>query len=760
MTVDWLPAPEGRQTEDDGTLSRVLAGRIAAIALVVASVLLTASDLVVPGDFGRLAVFVAGSVSAVAGIAAWWAPWDRLGRWAVLVIVLFAFVAVDATWIFANRNAFNFSVTFVVIFTLVGLALPQWTAVRLAPLLVVAYLAPLLVIRGPLGALGLGSAICVIPICVLLGEAIAWGMDRFALAEGEIAENAASIQQLFDAAPIGISKLGLDGCFLDANDAFGEILGRAPADLVGMSMWELTHPDDRTTTGDVIARLVSGELDRFNFEKRYLRLDGAVVWTSVNASIVRDSQGRPQFLIGQIEDVTERRALREQLAMHAVTDPLTGLPNRKSFMEHLERAVHHAEANGRHVAVMFLDLDRFKLVNDGVGHDAGDRLLRRVAQRLHNALRDGDLLARFGGDEFTVLCEVADEAEAVQIVDRLRRSMATPVHEADFEQFVSLSIGVALSTSDTTMPSLLLRSADIAMYRAKRSGPGRYMVFDHHHDDDAARSLRTSNELHRAIVEGQLVLHYQPFVDLERLTLIGTEALVRWQHPTRGLLPPSEFVDLAEECGLMVDLGTWVLREACRQGAGWAGARERAGIHGQYPSMSVNISPRQLAEAGFVELVVSVLAETGLRPDRLWLEITEGALLHDPSAAIAVLRSLRALGIHLAIDDFGTGYSSLSYLQRLPVEALKIDRSFVEHIESVEDDRAIVEAIVALGRTLGLQVVAEGIEHPGQAVELVRGGCRMAQGFLYGRPLAPADIGAFLPASVADWDTGRSLTPV
>ncbi|HEY5109050.1 MAG TPA: EAL domain-containing protein, partial [Acidimicrobiales bacterium] len=298
------------------------------------------------------------------------------------------------------------------------------------------------------------------------------------------------------------------------------------------------------------------------------------------------------------------------------------------------------------------------------------------------------------------------------------------------------------------------------MYQAKHLGPGRFVIYEERDEGDAGRNLRTSNELHRAILGSQLVLHYQPFVDVDDLRLVGTEALVRWQHPDRGLLPPGEFVELAEECGLMVQLGAWVLREACRQGAQWIVARSAAGVTGRVPAMSVNISPQQLSEPGFAEVVAEVLADTGFPADSLWLEITEGALLRDPAAAIAILQSLRSLGAHLSIDDFGTGYSSLSYLKRLPVEALKIDRSFVEQLEHGADDRAIVEAIVALGRTLRLGIVAEGIERPDQAIELASLGCHLAQGFLYAKPVDPSVIGDYLPLSISDWDIGSRLSTV
>jgi diguanylate cyclase (GGDEF)-like protein/PAS domain S-box-containing protein len=758
--VEWLSVADTVTKEADGSLSRVVSGRMASIALIVGSALVLVSDLLVPGAYSRASALVVGGLTLAAGIASWWVPWEHLPRRTVLWMVPFALFTVDLGYLYAVRNGFNYAVTFVIIFVLVGLTQPRWTSVKLAPLLMAAYVLPLVFTSGRVSAIGLGSAVFVVPVCLLLGEATAWGMSRLAEASEEIAEGEASIRQLFEGAPIGISRLGLDGRIVEVNRAFGEIVGRSPEDLAGVEMRALTHPDDLAETQTLIGRLLTGELDRFSFEKRYIHADGHLVWVSVNGSIVRDPQGTPLFLIGQIEDITERRALREELALIAVTDPLTGLPNRTLFMEHLEHALHGSEATGHHVARMFLDLDRFKLVNDGIGHDAGDRLLRRVGQRLQGALRSGDVLARFGGDEFTVLCEVSGEDEVVEIVGRLRQAMATPVTEPDFEQFVSLSIGVALSTSGSTAPSVLLRCADVAMYQAKHLGPGRFVIYEERDEGDAGRNLRTSNELHRAILGSQLVLHYQPFVDVDDLRLVGTEALVRWQHPDRGLLPPGEFVELAEECGLMVQLGAWVLREACRQGAQWIVARSAAGVTGRVPAMSVNISPQQLSEPGFAEVVAEVLADTGFPADSLWLEITEGALLRDPAAAIAILQSLRSLGAHLSIDDFGTGYSSLSYLKRLPVEALKIDRSFVEQLEHGADDRAIVEAIVALGRTLRLGIVAEGIERPDQAIELASLGCHLAQGFLYAKPVDPAVIGDYLPLSISDWDIGSRLSTV
>jgi diguanylate cyclase (GGDEF)-like protein/PAS domain S-box-containing protein len=738
----------------------VVGGRVASLAFIFASILVMASELVVDGRYSRVGVAVVGAVSLVVGVVSWWVPWDRLPRSTVLWLVPVGLVATDVGFVYGARDGFDFAVTFVLVFVLIGLTQPRGASLRLLPVLALAYVVPLVVVGGRLGRIGLGSALYVVPICVALGELIAWGMRRLAEANDEIAEAGASVRQLFDEAPIGIAKLGTDGRYLEVNRAYGDIIGVDPATVVGREVETFTHPDDRDAGKEGIGKLLAGEVDQIAYEKRYVHVDGHVVWVSVNGSAVRNAAGEVQFLIGQIEDITERRQLSDELALHAVTDPLTGLPNRTLFMERLASSLELAESSGRHVALMFLDLDRFKLVNDGIGHDAGDRLLRRVGQRLHGALRNGDVLARFGGDEFTVLCEVAGPEDVEAVVARVRASMATPVIEPDFEQFVTLSIGVALSRSGDLAPSVLLRCADIAMYQAKQLGPGRYVIYEEHDEGDAGRSLRMSNELHRAVRENQLVLHYQPYVDLRDMTLVGTEALVRWRHPERGLLPPGEFIELAEECGLMVDLGAWVLREACRQGARWLAARAAAGVGGDPPTMSVNISPQQLSEPGFPSVVAAVLLDTGFPADHLWLEITEGALLRDPPAAIAILRSLRELGVHLAIDDFGTGYSSLSYLRRLPVEALKIDRSFVEHLDEDPDDQAIVEAVVALAHALDLGIIAEGIERPGQAIALANLGSFVAQGFLYAKPCDPLLVGDYLPPTISAWVTERPLSAV
>jgi diguanylate cyclase (GGDEF)-like protein/PAS domain S-box-containing protein len=556
----------------------------------------------------------------------------------------------------------------------------------------------------------------------------------------------------FENAPIGMIMADPDGCILRANPASGRILGRHEADLRGTHLEDFTHPDDRERSKSEMSRLLSGATDGYRIEKRYRHADGHVVWTSVNVSCVRADDGTPLYFIGQIEDVTESRALREQLAYAAIHDPLTTLPNRELFMDRLEVALRRAGRSRHHVAVIFLDLDRFKLINDSLGHDVGDRILRAVADRLSSVMRDSDTLARFGGDEFTVLCDGIDnDGDALEVAQRLVKAMRQPLATSSGETFVSLSVGIALSGDGPESGAVLLRNADVAMYRAKGRGPSRIEIYREDDEENVYSRLQTSDDLHRALERQEFELHYQPIVDLHTETLVGIEALVRWRHPSRGLLLPFEFIALAEDCGLIVPLGAWILNEACRQTAEWDARRTETDQDAARLNIAVNVSALQLAEPGFPALVADTLDASRFDPDRLWLEITESALMRDADDAVLVLSALRELGLHFEIDDFGIGYSSLSYLQRFPVETLKIDRSFVDELDRTSDSAAIVRAIIGLGDSLRLSIIAEGVERPSQATRLMALGCHLAQGYLFGKPLPARSLGAFPLDDLSSW---------
>jgi diguanylate cyclase (GGDEF)-like protein/PAS domain S-box-containing protein len=575
----------------------------------------------------------------------------------------------------------------------------------------------------------------------------------------ELREAHERFRSAFENAPIGMAMSDLEGRIIRANPSLGLIVGRLPADLVGMCVHDFTHDDDRELGAAEMQRLITTRSAGYQIEKRYIHRDGHTVWVSVSVSCVRDEQGRPLYLIGQIEDVTERRALRERLAYAAIHDPLTGLPNRELFMDRLEVALRRTSRGGHHLAVIFLDLDRFKLINDSLGHDVGDQVLSAVADRLSSVMRSSDTLARFGGDEFTVLCDdVGDEADVLEVAQRLVVAMGQPLALSSGEVFVSLSVGIALSGAGESGP-VVLRNADIAMYRAKERGPARIEMYRADDEHNIVSRLRTSNELHRALERDELELHYQPFVDLHTETLLGMEALVRWQHPSRGLLLPGEFIALAEDGGLIVPLGNWVLREACRQAADWHARRAEAGHDNARLNISVNVSAVQLADPGFPDQVAEAIADSAIDPDRLWLEITESTLMRDADEAVVVLQAFRDLGLHLEIDDFGTGYSSLSYLQRFPVESLKIDRSFVAELDQRADNAAIVRAIIGLGDSLGMPIIAEGVERRAQVDRLQALGCHLAQGYLFGRPLPARCLGAFPADDLSSWEQSRTAVP-
>jgi diguanylate cyclase (GGDEF)-like protein len=445
--------------------------------------------------------------------------------------------------------------------------------------------------------------------------------------------------------------------------------------------------------------------------------------------------------------VVERLRAQEQIAHQALHDVLTGLPNRVLFRDRLELALARAGRHGSVVAVLFLDLDRFKVVNDSLGHSVGDELLKDLSHRLEATLRAGDTLARFGGDEFVVLCEdLADGAESVRVAERVKQALLSPFILEREEYVVTASIGVALAKDGDRDADGLVRDADIAMYRAKERGLGHYELFNESLREHALERLRTERALRGALAAGELRLHYQPIVALDDGSVEGVEALVRWERPERGLVPPDEFIPIAEESSLILEIGAWTLRAACEQACRW---RARFGDGAPLP-VSVNLSARQLAQPELPEIIRQVLAETGLEAADLAIEVTETALIENSSVPADSLRALISLGVMIMLDDFGTGYSSLSHLQSFAIDVLKIDRSFVSCLGAGEGDAAIVGAIAAMANALGLEVVAEGVESAEQAEDARALGCGWAQGYHFARPGPAAEIESLIRAKGLD----------
>ncbi len=511
---------------------------------------------------------------------------------------------------------------------------------------------------------------------------------------------------------------------------------------------EHMHPDDREWAL-AFCEAATAEKRAHTFEYRMVAADGRVVWLRDSVHVVV-KDGVPTELIGVMTDVTERRALEEQLRHQALHDPLTGLPNRALLLDRLTHALERADRRGRCVGVLFLDLDDFKVVNDSLGHEAGDRMLVGAAERLATCLRPGDTLARLGGDEYVALLEdVRGREEATGVAERMAEALREPfslgAHEEE-EVFVSASIGVALGNAGEDLhggsSDDLLRRADMAMYEAKRKGKAHHEVFEQRMDPPTLGRLRMGTDLRRAIERGEFRVHYQPEVSLRTGRIVGFEALVRWEHPEQGLVPPARFIPVAEETGMIVQMGRWVLEEACRQAKAWHDLQP-----GGLPLvMSVNLSARQFGHPDLVRDVAHALRKSGLAPNSLVLEITESVVMDDARYTVDTLGELKALGVGLAVDDFGTGYSSLSYLKRFPVDFLKVDRSFVDGLGEDPEDVVLVSGIVDLAHALGLTVVAEGVETEYQ-LELLRAmGCNLAQGYHFTRPMPGEQVEAFLAA--------------
>ena len=565
-------------------------------------------------------------------------------------------------------------------------------------------------------------------------QPVAWPgrRARLAIAHETTEERRAGARTraIVDSAGDAILTLDLDGRIESLNPAAEHLFGYPPDEVVGDDLSVLIIPDTSTDDDADAARPVP-DLGRHVVG---IRRNGSVFPLELTVSEVELGDGALTTVVAR--DVSDRRRFEEALAHQGTHDPLTGLPNRILFMDRLEHALARSARSGRSLAVLFCDLDHFKVVNDSLGHSAGDALLREVAARFTGAVRSGDTVARFGGDEFVVLAEdLACEADAVVVAEQLTAALTDPCPVQDQELVVNASVGIAVGAAGDATPEALLRDADVALYEAKGQGRGRAEVFDANLRRQAMARLDTESALRRAVREHEFVVHFQPEVDLETERVVGMEALVRWQLPDGALVAPDEFLPVAEETGLIVPIGEAVLEVACREAARW-----HADSPGRAPRLWVNVSARQLAAPNLVATLAAAIERWLPHPSCLGIEITESDLVPDDARVRAAIRALDELGVCIAIDDFGTGYASLAYLWRFPADVVKIDRSFVQRLGEEREATVIIASIVQLSRSLGRTTVAEGVETPEQLARVKRLGCDQAQGYLLGRPAAAVEL--------------------
>ncbi len=538
----------------------------------------------------------------------------------------------------------------------------------------------------------------------------------------------------FEHAAVGIFITDPDGLILETNRTFTEIMGYPPQEVIGKNprLWKSGH-HDRDFYQAMWNSLETSGCWRGEIRNRHQ--SGSLVDQWLTISAVKNDAGRVTHYVAMFSDISRLKETERQLEFLAHHDVLTGLPNRMLFNARLEHAIEHARRHQTQLAVLFLDLDRFKHINDSFGHPAGDELLQEVARRLRGNIRGEDTAARLGGDEFCLLLEQINTPEnAVIIVEKILDSFQQPFAVADQEIYITPSIGISTFPRDGEDSATLLRNADSAMYQAKGQGSNGFAFYSKNLTAQAYEQVLLENALHKAIQNQQLQLYFQPQIDMEAGSLIGVEALLRWEHPDMGMIPPARFIPLAEETGMILAIGAWVILAGCLQAKCWLDD----GFH--FGRIGLNISGCQIRHQSLLGDVKSALAETELPPQLLELEVTEGFIMEKAERSIGTLKALRDMGIGLAIDDFGTGYSSLSYLKRLPIHRLKIDQSFVRDIPDDPDDMSICRAVIALGHSMGLDIIAEGVETEAQRRFLLEHGCQRGQGFLFSRPLPARDF--------------------
>ena len=551
-------------------------------------------------------------------------------------------------------------------------------------------------------------------------------------AEIALRDSEQRFRSVFEESPLGIAMIDRHARILRVNGALGRFLGYSQAELVGSSFSQFTHPADLEGERSGFGKLLNRELESFHLEKRCVRKDGRKVWASLTASSVRGPDGEFLYGLAIIEDYTQHRISEQRLAFQAHHDLLTGLPNRLLLKDRLQQAIAFARRQDGIVGVFYVDLDGFKTINDSLGHAKGDMLLQGVAQRLAGVVREADTLGRSGGDEFVLVATIsrAEDARSValKVLDELSRPFLLDVNGDDREIFVTASIGISLYPLHGQDPGALHCHADAAMYQVKRVGKNGFQFFNPEIGAAARERLELEINLRHSRERGELSLHFQPQRRLATGEMVGLEALLRWQHPTLGNIPPGKFIPIAEDTGLIVPIGTWVLEEACRQCRTWQ-------KRGQRPMrVAVNVSAAQFVRPDFVSIVEGVLHRTGLPSSCLELEMTESLIMGDFEEAARRMNRLRDLGVQIAIDDFGTGYSSLSYLRRLPIDALKSDRSFLRGVGTDPSAVALLQAVVSLAHSLGVRIVIEGIETEEQFQCVREIGSDEGQGYLLGRP--------------------------
>lgn len=575
-------------------------------------------------------------------------------------------------------------------------------------------------------------------IAAILAITVLYFASRFPKRTGPVATSIATLQSstelfqaAFDFAAIGMALVFPNGRCQRVNRSLCEILGYTDQELLATDFQDFVHPDERLGARTKWEQLLSGKIPGYQIETRCTHRDGQEVWVLWSVSKATVEHSESAHLIFQIQDIADRKAAEERLLHDAFHDALTGLPNRALMMDHLKLAIaRNKRKSDLTFAVLFLDLDRFKVVNDSFGHMIGDQLLVGIARRLEGCVRPGDTVARVGGDEFTILLEdVTDVREAVTVAERIQNELKMPFHLSGRDVFTTVSVGIAPGSTSYNLPDEILRDADTAMYRSKSLGKARHEMFDEEMQAQSVNLLQMENDLRRAFERNEFFINYQPIVALDDFRLCGFEALVRWQHPERGLISPVQFIHIAEESGQILQIGEWVLREACHQLQRW---QER------FPSdkplyMTVNLSAKQFAQPDLVDRVRDILTETKIDPAFLKLEITESVVMDDFETAAVMLSQLRALGVRLSIDDFGTGYSSLTYLHQFPIDTLKIDRSFVTRID--KENVEIVRTILMLAENLGMDAVAEGVETQEQMTLLRNLSCQSGQGYFFSKPL-------------------------